>query len=178
MIHRVRLRPLSKELIECYCQIGKEAYTAHYAHLWPKGDASPYISRNLQADVVKKELENVDNAHFLIQHDMVTVGILKLILNAAVREFDSNDAMLLEKVYLKPASTGKGIGTVVLTRVIELATRMDKKVLWLDTMQKGPALQFYLDSGFEIVGEQDLPIPGVLDDEKGMFILLKRLNVS
>lgn len=178
MIHRVRLLPVSTELIELYCQIGKEAYTDHYAHLWPNGDTNPYVSRNLQPDVVKKELENVDNAHFLIHVDGVAVGILKLVLNAAVQEFDPRDAILLEKVYLKAAFTGKGIGSAVLTRVIEKARRMEKRVLWLDTMQKGPALKFYLDAGFEIAGEQNLPIPGVLDDEKAMFILLKRLNTS
>ena len=55
------------------------------------------------------------------------------------------------------------------------AKQLDKKIIWLDTMQNGRALQFYLKNGFNIYSETQLPFPESIESERPMYILTKKI---
>ena len=50
-----------------------------------------------------------------------------------------------------------------------------KKVIWLETMKKGKALHFYHNNGFEITGDTEIYLEGVLPEEKEMWVMVKYL---
>ena len=163
--------PVTKDSVDTYVQVGTRSYKEHYLHLWKDSNPLPYLERNLSPAVVHKELLDPNQKHFVITANGQPAGIAKIVRNAAMGDYYAEEALLLEKIYLLKAYSGKGLGRKCLDYLVALARTLEKKLLWLDTMQNGRALSFYLDYGFEILGEKDLALPDVLEDQKAMYIL-------
>lgn len=172
----IRLVPVTGELVAQYCRIGRSAYGDHYLHLWKQRDPLPYFEEHLDPGIVSGLLADKNLAHYLVFFELKAIGILKLVLNAPLGKYNASEALLLEKIYLLAPFTGKGLGSALMLRLIEIARGLGKRVLWLDTMQKGPALHFYLKSGFHIEGTTTLNLPGVIPSESPMYILLKEVG--
>ncbi len=74
----------------------------------------------------------------------------------------------LHKLYLLPQSQGKGQGKVLINAVVEKAKENSSLNISLNVNKFNPALTFYKKVGFEIVGEEKLPIGNnfFMDDYK------------
>jgi GNAT superfamily N-acetyltransferase len=81
----------------------------------------------------------------------------------------------IDKIYILKEYSGKGIGKKVLQFVALRAKELSKKCIWLDTMQKGPALHFYLKNGFEIHRKNRVHFATVLEEESGMWVMVKEV---
>ena len=64
----------------------------------------------------------------------------------------------LHKLYLLPSSQGKGQGKLLLEAVVEKAKESLSLNISLNVNKFNPAIAFYKKVGFEIVGEEKLPI--------------------
>ncbi|GAB4019032.1 GNAT family N-acetyltransferase [Spirosoma koreense] len=80
----------------------------------------------------------------------------------------------IHKIYLLPASQGKGVGRLLIERVAEVATQHANVRLGLNVNRYNKAIQFYERIGFSVVGTEDIDIgDGFLMED---FIMEKRLN--
>ena len=168
---QIEFVPVTSQNQATYIEVGIRSYEEHYLHLWPNLDPSPYFDNNYTEEIVSEELLNDNLQHYLIVYDSKPVGLFKLVTNASLQSYQSEDALLVEKIYLLADYSGMGLGKACLHFIIEKARTKGKKVIWLDTMKNGRALDFYLKFGFEIVGEKELPYPSALDSQKAMIIL-------
>lgn len=68
----------------------------------------------------------------------------------------SEDAeeMFLKQLYVTPAHQGRGIGSSVMTRLLEEA-REARKPIRLSVLKNNPALRLYERLGFAVVGETE-----------------------
>lgn len=169
------LEPISSSTIDTYISIGTKSYNEHYPHLWKNGDTSVYISKIFTKKVVENELADDNIAHFFVNTNNTPIGIVKLIKNCAIDEFSSEESLLAEKIYLLKSCSGKGFGKMILQHIEDYAKNLKKKVIWLDTMQKGNPINFYLKNGFQIKKESELTLAGAKPSEKAMWILTKQL---
>lgn len=64
----------------------------------------------------------------------------------------------IHKLYLLPECKGKGMGRLLIDRVISLARSADNSHLSLNMNRDNKSLGFYRQMGFEIVGEEDINI--------------------
>ena len=161
---------------ELYCKIGIKAYKEHYLHLWENNDPTPYIEESFTTDVVRHELKDNPSSLWLIYNGDTAVGILKLIKGAPIEPYNSKEALLLEKIYILNEFSGLGIGSLALNWIETYCLNSDKQVIWLETMQIGPALNFYLKNGYHILNVKQLKFDQVLDKQKPMFVLLKKVK--
>ncbi|NHF57885.1 GNAT family N-acetyltransferase [Flavobacteriaceae bacterium TP-CH-4] len=168
--------PLKEALYQNYIRVGVKAYNQHYLHLWEHRDSSPYLKSSFTLEVLKKEQKDSNTELFLIYHETTPVGIVKIIKNRALEPYGADKALLLDKIYVLNEHSGKGIGKKVMDFVIMYALGMNKKIVWLDTMKNGPALQFYLKNGFTIHSETKLKFPTVLNDQRPMYVMYKILK--
>lgn len=171
----IQILAVSPVNLNAYCETGRLAYAQHYTHLWVNGDPAPYISTSFTTEVVTKELNDPLLAHFILEVDKQAVGIMKFRIHCALGAYTEDAALLLEKLYLLEASCGLGIGSKAIEFAEEYARRLGKSIIWLDTMQEGPALGFYLKNGFHIIGEKMLHYSLVYAHKKPMYILSKSL---
>jgi ribosomal protein S18 acetylase RimI-like enzyme len=74
----------------------------------------------------------------------------------------------LHKLYLLPSSQGRGQGKLLLEAVVEKAKESLSLNISLNVNKLNSAIDFYKKLGFEIVGEEKLPIGNdfFMDDYK------------
>jgi GNAT superfamily N-acetyltransferase len=166
---------LTQELFDVYREVGIQSYRQYYLHLWEDEDPSPYINRSFTHAILNQEMERPYDEHFIVYHEASPVGIFKVTVHSKISPYTSKEAFLLEKLYILKEYSGKGIGTEVLNFIENKAKALNKRILWLDTMKNGPALNFYLKNGFEILKEGVLEFPNVLKSERQMLILYKTI---
>ncbi|MEM9648253.1 MAG: GNAT family N-acetyltransferase [Bacteroidota bacterium] len=171
----VVLEPLSQATISAYVSVGKQSYREHYLHLWENQDPTPYISLSFTEEVVKADMANPNLRHFLVKTDESVAGIVKLVLDSPLDEHSSEQSLLAQKIYLLKVYSGQGLGKKVLAQIEAYAKALGKEILWLDTMQKGGPIQFYLKNGFRIKKESELTLPHAVPEEKPMWVLTKQL---
>lgn len=171
----VSFHPLTLETFQTYIQVGTTSYNQHYLHLWEDNDPTPYLESSFTHQVLEKEMKDKNTDLYIIFSGGVPVGILKIVKDSPVDNYTSEETILLEKIYVLKEYSGKGIGKKAMGFVEDYGRKLNKKVLWLDTMKKGPAMQFYLKNGFEIHSEKLLGFHKVLEAEKPMYILIKSL---
>ena len=80
----------------------------------------------------------------------------------------------LEKLYLLPDFKGNGIGKLMLLQAENLAASSSNK-MQLNVNRFNPSLEFYLNQGYKIVSEVDIPFgPFFLND----FVLEKEIQIA
>lgn len=80
----------------------------------------------------------------------------------------------IHKLYLLPASQGKGIGRLLIDSVADMAKHHDNNRLGLNVNRYNKAIQFYERMGFSIVGHETIDIgDGFLMDD---FVMEKLLH--
>ena len=175
MEHHIVLEPVTPGTMETYISVGKKSYREHYLHLWENENPAPYIANSFTQEVVENELADPNVVNYLVRMGNSVVGIVKLIKDHSLDELSEKESLLAQKIYLLKAYSGMGIGKKVLQHIEDYARGLDKKVVWLDTMQKGSPIHFYLKNGFKIKKESALKLPGAKPSERPMWILTKQL---
>lgn len=175
MKNNVQFEQLIPSLYNNYITIGTKAYNQHYRHLWPNGDTSTYIQNSFTKEVLLKEEQDKNTALYLLKLDGIYVGLLKINLDMAVAELSKSQALYLDKIYILKEFTGLGIGRETLKFVENKAKELSKKAIFLGSMQNGPALPFYLGNNFSIIDTTKVPFENVIEEEKPMFVLLKKI---
>ena len=174
----LHFEPLTASKYATYIKVGTLAYNQHYLHLWPKEDTTPYIESSFTKEVLLVEEADDNTLLYLIQLHGKAVGVFKFTLDCSQNPFSKQEALYIDKIYILNEYSGKGIGQKVLQFAELRAKELGKKVVWLDTMQKGPALQFYLKNGYTIHGESKVHFAAVLPEEKFMWVMVKKLIVD
>jgi ribosomal protein S18 acetylase RimI-like enzyme len=109
-----------------------------------------WIIRELHID----ELAQAKN--FLQQWNPAQVRIITL--NGAdigwLQSFTQDDDLFLAQLFVERAHQRRGIGTVVMKRLMKEAERLNQAVR-LDVVKINPAIRLYERLGFRIVGEED-----------------------
>lgn len=166
---------LVPKLYNNYIEIGSKAYNQHYRHLWPNGDTSTYLHHSFTKEVLLKEEQDENTFLYLIKSNSIYAGILKFTRHKSIADYSEVEALYLDKIYIQKEYTGSGIGRKTIEFVVSQAKQWDKKVVHLESMQKGLALPFYLANGFSVIDTTQIPFTNALEDEKPMYILLKKI---
>lgn len=175
---RAYLRSVTSSLAEKYLELGIQSYKEHYLHLWKNDDPTEYLHSNFTKEILAAELGQSGLYHFIAYGHGRPIGIVKLNALRKLPPFPNRDTLLLEKIYFLKHYSGFGYGTEILEAIIKTALQLKKKWLWLEAMQKGDALRFYLKRGFEISGVTKLPYMNARDEERPMYFLVKELRAS
>jgi len=155
--------------------IAMRAYNDHYLYLW-NDDGSWYMNRSFSVEQFLKELKNPNSAFFLLKENEKDIGFLKLNLDLALEGFESESAMELERIYLLRSASRKGFGKKALEFCFDLARKMNKKIIWLKSMDSSDAVQFYQTLGFIISSTDRLDFEIMKPEYRGMQILMKKLD--
>ena len=168
--------PVTAENANLYLELGMQSYKEHYLHLWQKADPTDYFSTYFTEEAIRTELRAAGLEHFIVKVGSDPIGIVKLNDEKPLPPFPDNKALLLEKIYFLKEFSGKGYGKIALKQIEKIAMSMGKRWLWLDTMQKGRAKNFYFKQGFELLKEIQLHYPNAIDAERPMIIMVKDLE--
>ena len=74
------------------------------------------------------------------------------------KNYQNKKVTRIHKIYILPEAQGKGVGKLLIEKVVALAKENQSEVISLNVNKFNKAVSFYKKIGFEIVAEEDLDI--------------------
>ncbi|UOQ50191.1 GNAT family N-acetyltransferase [Gracilibacillus caseinilyticus] len=154
-------------------EIGTDTYNETYSHLNTPENINEYLENAFNVDQLTKELSNPSST-FLFQYvDKNLAGYLKINEADAQTYNVSDNALEIERIYVKNNYRSMGLGKVLLDKAMEIAKERQKSEIWLGVWRKNKnAIDFHKNMGFESRGSYSLYFG---DDEQIMYIMAKKL---
>ncbi|WP_269242661.1 GNAT family N-acetyltransferase [Flavobacterium limnophilum] len=100
-------------------------------------------------------MDNLNKGHhfLLAKEDSVCLGFASF-----EHHYLNEKCTRLHKIYLLPETQGKGLGKLLLERIVVLAKENHSDRISLNVNRFNKACAFYKKMGFEVVGQEDLDI--------------------
>lgn len=112
-----------------------------------------YLEKAFTEYQLEKELCNEASEFYFIYDNDVIAGYLKVNVNDAQSEQMGNEALEIERIYIRQSFQGRGLGKYLMNKAIELAKAQNKSSIWLGVWDKNDnAIGFYKKIGFVQTG--------------------------
>lgn len=155
--------------------IAIETYNETYSHLNTPENMHDYLENAFSTAQLKKELDNEHSTFFLLLENDAIAGYLKVnVDNAQTQQVSNENALEIERIYVKSNFQDRGLGRILLNKGIEIARDKNKHNVWLGVWNKNKtAIDFHKNMGFEVEGEYSVFVG---DEEHVNYIMVKSLN--
>jgi diamine N-acetyltransferase len=171
------LKPLTIADIPTLVSVARASYMQSYTHLWDdRGEK--YMADCFNPAQIALEFSDANAAFFLVFDADNPVGFLKLNIDKALGNYAAQEALELERIYLLAETTGKGFGKQIVEFVMNLAKKSGKSIVWLKTMDTGPAQEFYEKQNFSITDTFRLTFAGLKDELRGMYVMVRKVSAK
>ncbi|WP_370972166.1 GNAT family N-acetyltransferase [Enterobacter wuhouensis] len=149
----LRLRQATSADSQLLSDLGYEIYPAHFAPLWvSEAEMNDFLAGEYALPVLEKSLREEGVTWYVAQTDR-PIGFTKVSWEAAMPG-TGEVGVLLNKIYLAPAETGKNYGQVMFEQMVQLARNKGKTMLWLEVLEQNEgAYRFYQKQGMLCVNE-------------------------
>ena len=143
-------------------------YIPPYKHLWQDGGLW-YVQNTFNSVVLKEELSKKNAAYYFVEYQNKRIGILRLIHNVPLKDFENKKVTKLHRIYLDPKIHGKGIGKLLMDWSSQEAIKNNSQLIWLEAMDtQEQALKFYKKLGYQIPGDFKLEFDLLYEHLRGL----------
>ncbi len=147
--------------------IAHKTWPETYGPILPEGQVAYMLGLFYTSQALQKNFAS--GQHFLIAEE--NGG--HLAFASYEMHYQNSSTTRIPKIYVLPESQGKGLGRMLIERILQIAQETGNEKLQLNVNRHNKALHFYEYLGFEIVAQVDIPIgKGFLMED---FIMEKRL---
>lgn len=170
----VSIRACAIEDLDDLQRIGYETYDETFRPVNADETMDAYLQEAFNRERMLSELNNENSWFYFLYLDDELAGYLKI--NDAPAQTDLNDpeSMEIERVYVKKAFKGRGLGKQLLDFGIQIAKEKKKKYVWLGVWEKNTnAIAFYTKIGFFKAGQHKYRMGEELQND---FIMKKMLS--
>lgn len=141
-------------------------YPRAYAHLWRDGGVQ-YVEDTFSESALLEELAVPGAELHQVWVGGAPVGFMRVVIDQPPRRPGRFQRYVyLHRIYLAASIQGRGVGRYIFETLPELAPSCDG--VWLDSMERGPAVRFYEKIGFRVLERLRLEHPQVRPAEAGM----------
>jgi diamine N-acetyltransferase len=128
-----------------------------------------YLDKAFNLKQLEKELINTSSEFFFVYFNNELAGYLKLNINDAQSEDMGNEALEVERIYIKRDFQKHGLGRYMLNKAVEIAKVHKKSKVWLGVWEKNEnAIAFYKKMGFVESGSHSF----YMGDEEQIDIIM------
>lgn len=132
-----------------------------------------YLERAFNLEQLEKELANSSSQFFFVYSDNEIAGYLKVNTAEAQSEEMGEDALEVERIYIRNKFQKHGLGKYLLNKAMEIAVECHKKNIWLGVWDRNEnAIAFYNKMGFVQTGAHSFYMG---DEEQTDCIMTKSL---
>lgn len=146
------IRKTSANDIPAIQEIANKTWPATYGAILSKEQVE-FMMNMMYSD--NSLLQQIQKQH---QFFIVSEGIHDLGFVSIEHRFKNELITRIHKIYVLPETQGKGIGKLLLDKVVSLAKENDSNTISLNVNRFNKAYAFYKKIGFEIVGEENIAI--------------------
>ncbi len=166
-----RTRRLTVADVETLQQISIETYTDTFAAQNTTANMQAFLKDAYNLPKLTRELATPDSRFYFVERDQRPLGYLKLNVGRAQSEAIGDDALEVERIYIRPAYKHQGLGSAFIQQAIDLAQADHKQQIWLGVWEHNePAKKFYAKWGFQPFSSHTF----VMGDDPQTDILMKK----
>lgn len=170
----VKIRKCNREDLQKLQEISIETFNDTFKEQNSPENMKAYLERAYNSKQLEKELSNSSSEFFFLYFNEEVAGYLKVNMNDAQSEKMSDESLEIERIYIRGAFQGRGLGKYLINKAVELAARQNKEIIWLGVWEKNEsAIAFYKKMGFSQVGAHSFYMG---DEEQLDFIMTKKLS--
>ena len=145
--------PISIQDIDVLQSLAIRTYTDAFAHKNKPGVLERYVEHAFAKAHLEKQLLTSDSLWYFLKHNDTIVGYLKLNIGAAQTEFQDQNGLEIERIYIDTPYLNRGFGKKGIDFSISQAQKLKKNYIWLGVWEENPdAIRFYKKNGFKITG--------------------------
>lgn len=170
----ITIRKCELQDLQALQKISVQTFVEAFGKQNTKENIESYLSTGLSLEQLEKELEHPESAFYFAEYQEEVLGYLKVCTGSAQTEAMDDTSLEIERIYLKKAMKGKGLGKKLMNKAFEIATAQNKKRIWLGVWDKNEsAIAFYKKIGFTSFGKHSFLLGTDLQTD-----LLMEINVS
>ncbi len=145
--------PITIQDTEVLQALAIRTYIDAFAHKNKPGVLESYVESAFTKTYLETQLLNKNSFWFFIQINATIVGYLKLNVGTAQTEFQDQNGLEIERIYIDTPYLNKGFGKKAIDFAISQAQKLKKNYIWLGVWEENPnAIRFYKKNGFKITG--------------------------
>ncbi|OUM95648.1 MAG: GNAT family acetyltransferase [Thermobacillus sp. ZCTH02-B1] len=158
-------------------EIGRRTFFETFRGTTSSENMDAYLEKAFNLEQLERELSNPSSEFFLLYDDHASLepaGYLKINTGGAQTEDMGDDALEVERLYVKREFQKRGFGKMLMTHALDIARRQGKKKVWLGVWEHNDnALAFYKRMGFVQTGSHSFFVG---DDEQTDLIMTRTLE--
>lgn len=133
-----------------------------------------YLEKAFNLKQLETELSQPSSQFYFVEFEGETAGYLKVNTDEAQTEEMGDEALEIERIYIRSPFQKQGLGKYLFHKALESAMELNKKKIWLGVWEKNEkAISFYKKMGFVQTGVHSFYMG---DEEQTDFIMAKTLN--
>lgn len=133
-----------------------------------------YLEKAFNLKQLETELSQRSSQFYFVEIDGETAGYLKVNTDEAQTEEMGDEALEIERIYIRSPFQKQGLGKYLFNKALEVAMEQNKKKIWLGVWEKNEkAIAFYKKMGFVQTGAHSFYMG---DEEQTDFIMAKILK--
>lgn len=135
-------------------KVSVETFYDTFADQNTEKNMQDYLSNSYNFETLTEELKNKNSFfYFVLSDEDDIMGYLKLNINDAQSEDDFENALEIERIYIRKEFQKQGLGKILYNIALTKATELEKQRIWLGVWEFNQnAKAFYQHLGFEFVG--------------------------
>ncbi|QDI92121.1 GNAT family N-acetyltransferase [Salicibibacter halophilus] len=162
------------EDIKTLQEISYNTFHETFAHMNSEENMKAYLEKAFNTRRLEEELSNPSSTFYFIYCNEELAGYLKINVNEAQTEDMGEEALEIERIYIREEFQKKGLGNHLLNKGLEVAKDRNKKKIWLGVWEDNVgAIHFYNKVGFVKVGTHSFYMG---DEKQTDFIMIKTIE--
>lgn len=147
------IRKCAQEDVGALRAISRKTFQETFAGYNAPSEMQAYLDRAYEIEKLRGEIQNEHMQFYFLYFNGVLAGYLKLNEAPAQTEFQDNDALEIERIYIAREFQGCGLGRFLINKAVETARARRKRYVWLGVWEKNKkAISFYQKHGFYKIG--------------------------
>jgi len=169
----MKIRPAVISDAQTLTDLGRTTFAETFSKDNRKEDMDLYLSENFNYE---KQLGEIKDPNRFIEIAWINdqpAGFLHLLKGEPDPAVLGPKPLELSRIYADARWHGKGVGTALMDRCLQIAGEEGHQTLWLGVWEKNPrAIAFYKKYGFEAVGQHNFRLG---TDDQVDIIMARRL---
>lgn len=168
------IKPITTSDVEKLQKVSRETFKATFDPYTAPNDMLRFLEEDYETVKLVKEIENPNSRFYFLMVQNEIAGYLKINVGDAQTEHLRENALEVERIYLRSSFQHRGLGNVLLDFAEKTAREEGKDYMWLGVYEKNvPAQHFYKRHGFSKVSQHTFQVGS---DPQTDWLLVKKLT--
>lgn len=159
-MHSIVTRRATKSDASYIALLGRVTFTETFGDLFSDPqDLRDYYNKTFSVEKIEKSIAKSNNVYWISFVDRLPVGYAKLKLHSPSSFMETPAVCQLQKIYVMKDFLSMKIGFQLQNLLLDKAKEKKRKVIWLSVLNENErAINFYLKSGYELIGNHEFRI--------------------